>query len=737
MPKPVQSDLISDGFTTQETGMNDGVAQSRLPLSQAKLLVNATCRGDYVQQRPGIKKLMQVLPPNFGLFQHFGDFRTDAGQQFLIVVAAGRFYRVDPFAKTVLEITITGDPNPSNLRQGWSVQAENLWIYNDGLTLPFIWDGGSAKRPGNRQLGVGEVIFYVQGRLWYALPNGLSFRAGDLVDRSNDRASILNETENDFLNEGGDFSVPGSSGRIVAMAAPSQLDTSQGQGPLFVLGQKNGFSVNTPVDRTIWKNVTYPIQTESLIGAGGTGAGSMIAVNGDLFWRAPDGIRSFIIARRQFRDWGNTAQSFEMSSLLGFDQQDLLPFGSSSVFDNRVLMTLSPAYTDVGVYHRGLAAINLAPVSSIQTLGAPNYDGVWTGLNILAIRQTDDGTFLLVLELDGSVALWQMTKDALFDDDDGRIEWTVIPRSMFVERDASGRPSKTLKKLQTADLDYDQLSATTGFTVSWAPDEYPCYTKWADWEECFNDCQPKPACAPGLSLQQGYQPRKRLPEPPDVCAIGSKLPLRNFYSLNPKLDVKGPGRLLGVRFLASLEQEPKYEPNVCENAPCVTLDCCGVDIFSYVAQGSEGPYGSGSGSGSGSGGGGGGGDLPNLPPHNEIPTTPNLPDLTCPTGDTHFFYGEWTDPGPPSVNGNTHGAGIFALEDLLPGVLEAWAASSWIKFSEFVAQNGLSVSACQIVTKFAPGTERRWIANILFGDNLYFSAFDENWVLEIQYCLNP
>lgn len=577
MPASIPNDLVWDGFSSVDSGMNDGAARQRLGAFEASLLINATVRGGFAKQRPGLSRVMTVLTTPPGQFQHFGAFTTDAGRQFLVVVCAGRFYRIDPLDRSVLEITIPGDPSPSTLRRGWSAQAETFWLYRDGQSPTFIWNGGSARRATQAEVPPGTVIAYVQGRLWYALPDGLSFMAGDLVGNPDSGTvaydyhdSILRFTENTYLNEGGTFRVPAGCGEITAMAATAMLDTSQGQGPLQVLCQQNGFSVNTPVDRDVWKNVTYPIQTESLIGAGCSAQQSTINVNSDLWFRAPDGLRSFMIARRQFRDFGNTPQSFEMSGFFDLDQSDLLAFASSMVFDNRYFVTLSPGYSQTaGVFHRGLAVVNLSPINTMAANSPPVYDGLWTGLNILAVRATTDAAYLLVLEDSGSIALWQLTRDALFDDLDGRIQWTVIPRALFTERDEAGRPLRRLKKLHTADLEYDALAGQVGFAASWQPDGYPCPTSWHQWDECVPSCFATLDCTRPLIFNTGYNPRCRLPSPPDVCAPGSRRPLRNFYDLTPTLQITGPARILSARFGATLEQEPKYGPNTCEDRKSV------------------------------------------------------------------------------------------------------------------------------------------------------------------------
>ncbi len=217
-----------------------------------------------------------------------------------------------------------------NLLDGWMVQAENFVVIQDGFSKPLIFNGTSLRRAKDDEIKTGRVMAYVNGRIWYALPNGFSFRATDIVYGDGTRASVLKETENTFLNEGGDFSVPSDSGGITAMAVPGDPDTSLGQGPLLVFTPRYVFSVQAPVDRDVWKNLNYPIQAISLLTSGALGARSAITVNGDVFYRAIDGIRSFIIARRSFSDWGNTPISGEMTPIVENDQTSLL-WASSAV----------------------------------------------------------------------------------------------------------------------------------------------------------------------------------------------------------------------------------------------------------------------------------------------------------------------------------------------------------------------------------------------------------------------
>lgn len=768
--------LIYDGFSTQDAGMNSGLDGSLLPANQARMMINATARGGFIRQRPGFNRVMQVLPAIGQFAQHFGWLRTRSGQVFLVAVVGGQFYRVDPINKTVFNFTIPGDANPSTLARGWSIPggAEGYWLYQDGQSLPMIWDGGDARRATYDEIKPGTVMAYVQGRIWYALTDGLSFRAGDLVGSPsgtpglNYKDAILKETENTYLNEGGDFAVPVDAGEITAMVATAILDTSQGQGPLQVFCQKCAFSVNTPVDRTVWKDLQYPIQTVSMINAGASGAQNTIHVNGDAFMRSADGIRSFIIARRQFRDWGNTPQSFEVSEILDYDQTDLLGYGSAAVVDNRLIMTASPRWTQVGVPHRGMVVLDLAPVYSIRGQGLPHYDGLWTGIQVLSLQQTDIGTFMFVLADDGSIDLWQMSEDNLFDlydDNVGRIQWSVEPRTLFSERDGAGRPIWNLKKLETGDIFYDQLMGAVDFMVSWRPDGYPCYSQWQTWQECAPSCTTSLGCVPPRTFQSQYRPRFRLRQPPDLCINGTKgMPLRNFYDLSLKLDITGPARIRGFRVGAVPQGEAKYDPT-CEQAQCEALQCCGYDPFYYRATGTAGDsaypgyeyqYGvyysyGGGGGGEGTGGttdeGGndeGTGGIVEDPPCDDcgtggVPTNPNPPPANpyVPLqGNVQQWQPYFEDP-----DGNLRPMAYSPLSgedppaELSDEILQEWADAVWEKWREEKTTQGYNVVAEQLLWKDTSGqSQLKFNPVMVFGSDSYHTS-TWRWQLWISYVL--
>ena len=269
-----------------------------------------------------------------------------------------------------------------------------------------------------------------------------------------------------------------------------------------------------------------------------------------------------------------------------------------------------------------------------------------------------------------------------------------------------------------------------------------------------------------LSFQTGYQPRKRLPTPPDVCAPGSTRPLRNFYTLQLRTDITGPARLLGVRVGATVQQEPKYEVNSCESSPCAPVRCCpngaGAGyLFTYHAPGAEGtpyygydygvPY---AGSTYPPGFypteilyGDGGYDYD--PPTEDTEGGPTLPSLqpqwpppdptSTPCGDNYsIFTGivmEDKFQGITRPVGTSVGPGIDPATSLDPGVVTKWAQEVW---NQWYAIRPANVTHEELVWWQIHNTGLEWFANQVFQnpDGNWNGSVDLDWKLTILYCIS-
>lgn len=435
----------------------------------------------------------------------------------------------------------------------------------------------------------GRMGTYGMGRVWMSLIDGRQFIASDAdggssgisqiasaamlllippvnLPYNDDRDAVLNITENSFLAGGGTFVVPGNLGYIQAMIFAATLDVSMGQGPLQVLTATTVFSCYTPTDRTTWQTVTNPILTQSLITNGGKGQNSTVSANGDIIFRAIDGIRSLILGRRDFDTWGNAPISEEVSDILNLDDPGLLRYGSAIVHDNRLLMTTHPIIHPQGVYWRGLVPLNFDPVSSLRGKLPSVYDsGIWTGLNALQLvlgqlNDVERGFAFVLNTTTGAnrIELWELMDEGHYDNDgvnDIPIVWRFKSASLkFGQNDPRQRQ---LLSLKDGEIYIEDLVGTCNFTAQYWPDQYPCPVPWFSWSEC------QTSDSPTLS-QVGFRPRMGLGEPDaTACDNSNNRPLKEFYSMQFDVEISGHCVFLGGRFKVDTRPQPEYAPQIC------------------------------------------------------------------------------------------------------------------------------------------------------------------------------
>lgn len=485
----------------------------------------------------------------------------------------GTFEVLDISVLTVTLLNLTGTPAGKTVASGADVQ----WL---------------SQTP---QLPPGRMGCYGMGRNWFSLIDGKQFVASDIVGgasgtaANNFRDAVLYITENLYLKGGGNFTVPGSVGTITAMRFVATLDRSLGQGPLQVFTYNTVFSCNAPVDRLTWQSITNPILTESLISNGALGQNSTVLSNGDVIFRSIDGVRSLILARREFQTWGNVPISFEVSPRLSTDDPGLLQYGSAIVFDNRLLMTAGVTEHEQGIYFKGLVPLNFDPLSSIRGKAPSVWDaGIWTGLNTLQIITGDfdrvQRAFAFHLNTSAErIELWEIKKsynpalpagaqpDAAIYDNDGTFDipvtWRVDSASLRF-----GIPPQDHKymSLENGEIWIADLQGTALFQTWYRADQYPCWTKWHQWSSCQGgEREDSPEV---LWTAQGpvsdearpaYLPRMGLGAPRGGCDTSTNRPVNQGFTFQVRTVIQGHCVLLGEFFEASAKPMPKYAPMVC------------------------------------------------------------------------------------------------------------------------------------------------------------------------------
>lgn len=551
---------VSDGFTKLDGGCNSGVATSDpllAQLNQVHFAVNTTFRGGWPMPRPGLVRRYLSFPDadaetNFktALFQDAGPYNPDDGTLRLVSMHGGRVFRVavsNMATYEVQDISIPGDLNPSNRQRAWSEQGENYFIIQDGQTLPFIYNGSTARRALPNEIPVGTAMAYGMGRLWVA--RGREYVGGDIVKGPSGTASLgyrdsfLKFTENKYIAEGGAFGVPLYAGDITGLAFISNINTALGVGELIIHTRNAVFANSVPPDRNAWKDLREPIQRIVQKKFGSMSADSIVDSNGSQFFRRRDGIGELMIAVRNFGQPGNTAISNEMKRIIQVDDRNLLMFSKAATFDNRLLMTASPYRTPVGVAHRGLIALDFDPLTTIGGKRPPEYDGLWTGLKILKIvvgeHEEVERCFIYAVNDSNEIELWELTTDAKHDNNgsaDSRIQWYYETRNFDFGNKFD------MVKLDSADFFVDTVSGEVDFDVDYRPDSYPCWIDWQAWNECattdlciadFGACP----TLPNFKLQ--YRPKKQFTQPADTFDPITKQMLRTGYEMQFRFKTTG------------------------------------------------------------------------------------------------------------------------------------------------------------------------------------------------------
>lgn len=516
--------------------------------------------------------------------------QVDAGAG---IVAAGTPMFDTTGANQIIEFAVY----PANLNFVYIFQAENYAIVLGGHEHTLIWDGKQMRLSNNDEVPSGFLGAYGWGRIWITRPDRRTFVAGDIVfgpsgtSANGFRDAILKFTENDFLNEGGSFGVPYNAGPITAMQFLATQDTSLGIGVLLVGTTNMVFSVNAPVDRTIWKNLTYPIQTVSLIDYGPRGPRSTISVNGDMWYRSEDGARSFIVARRLFGSPGNTPMSHEINSILDKDTQQLLFFGSAMLFDNKLFMTVSP-FMDVSqqVNHRGLVVINFDLLSDLRTKQAPAWEGLNTGLNILQIhkaRINDEERGFMWVQGATDLELWEILTEGLHDQfisgpsDAVTIVRKPIGSLLQTRAEDYGLPLE-LKRLVMGEIYIEDIADTVTFKISYKPDQYPNWILW----QTFTLCSTVSQCAPSVNAcmfvinARSYAARLTLPQPADNCNGMTGKPIREFHDCQFQIEWTGHATIR--RFFTHIKLQTQPTEGSCpQEVSCVAFASCEDNFFTY------------------------------------------------------------------------------------------------------------------------------------------------------------
>lgn len=610
MPGPVNGVAVPDGSLDWSGGV-DSVkvptiqsAQNPNGLARNQLawLDNATVRDGGISPRGGYTLLGQVHNST-GLFQGEFLYAPLNDDPYHIVAISGQIYKVLPTSPpTVTNLSsLFALTMPATQPEFFFVQAEQFLVIQagDNVTLPLFWDGNLLRRsigitntavapgtPGVNEIPAATCMDYFMGRLWYAI--GRSVNAGDIVKgpsgtlayQFND--AVLNVTENPLVVGGDGFVVPTQSGNVRALFHNANLNTSLGQGNLFVGTRRAVYSLNVPITRTDWiaaNNSNQPLMTVVQLINGPVGDRSVVQVNGDVYYQSLEpGVRSMLSALRYWNQPGNIEISAQENRILQFDDRALLRYGTGVEFGNRLFQSALPEQLPQGVIHKALMPLDFVPMSSFGANQQPIWEGMNEGLQILQLTTGDYGGrqrafAMCVSAIDSSIELWELSEFDRFDsnryDDAARIGWYAeFPSFTWGDEFA-------LKKLVGAELWVDRIYGTVIFNLQYRPDGENCWIDWHQWQVCSarNSCEDvaNPICYPIVPFGEGYRSTMTMPTPPIICEVANRRPSNQGYQFQAKLTIKGYCRIRGLLLYAERMDRQLYQNLVCgPNFVCET-----------------------------------------------------------------------------------------------------------------------------------------------------------------------
>ncbi len=543
-------------------------------------------------------KYMQVNANQVLQLQNIGANVTgiiDAGSEIISATGAvvGKLltpFTIPPLAgpnnDTFLEVPYPGTVGDQVTIQGQQFQvavigaaapgAGNIWAVNLNQTAGTV-NTAPVSLVSIQEIGAASAMDYYEGRLWYAI--GRNYLAGDIVQGPsgtafyNFRDSILKVTENPLCLAGDGFIVPDNAGNIRSLFHNANLNTTLGQGNLYIGTAKAIYSLDVPVTRTDWIAADVnkqPKQTVVQLANGTVNDRSCTLINGDVWYQTLEpSIASLFTQVRNFSQWGNISLSANENRILQFNDRALLHFASGTYFNNRMLQTSLPRQLPQGVVHDALIPLDFVPMSQFGAALTPNWEGHHEGLQWLQLFVANFGgrerCFAAVVsqapETLGEIHLWELSTAGQFENGDKRVSWYAEFPS-FTAGDIF-----QLKNLVCAELSVDRLYGTVEFQMDYRPDNDSCWHLWHKWQLCSarnsNETVDEPISYPVIQFCEGYRQTFKLPKPQLKCQTQSKRPLNQGYAFQVRLKVHGFCRIRALRLYMTETEEPLYHNIIC------------------------------------------------------------------------------------------------------------------------------------------------------------------------------
>lgn len=506
---------------------------------------------------------------------------------YLIVSIAGRIFKIQIKGRDA-NVTTLFQGNEPVLTHAWFAQGFEWLVVQNGLDKPILWDGITARRAVDNEVPVGSVMATIHGRLVVASADGTNqIAVGDIVygETQTSTIDIIKFTETQYWAEGGAFGAPVYVGDLMGMAAMPYLDTGTGQNELVILGTEGAVSMDLSRPREQWKD--SQLLRISLIGGGCASSHSLATLNGDLFFRSAEGIRSYRNARSEFnQSWNQSPISTDVRRWIDYDAPDLLQYNSQVSWNNLLLSTCYPRlqgpnnlYAGFHRYHEGFVVMDCQPESNTVRAGSPIWQGMWTGIRPVCFVEgrieNNNRCFAFSYDRDGKNRLYEIVKEG-FDTFEGErrkmFSFYDTPAFGTIERTTSNFENK---QINGGELELSRFQEEVDIELSLKPDNSPCFVPHGEFTvgcdcvatECFTTTRPKQARIIFSNLS-------------GKCDPSTNREIMYCHHWQGRVRMTGS---LSVECLA-YRFEVKTQPTACEviQGNCEPITCCpDSDIFSY------------------------------------------------------------------------------------------------------------------------------------------------------------
>jgi len=471
---PQRSTKVYAGSGPLIGGMNEGRNPALLSDGQYWRGVNITNRGGLIKTRPRWTKVVN-LPDSCS---RAAVYRLHAGDRLVYTTSQGcRLLNLDH--ATVTELTTV----PVNDKAFFGFP-DRYCVIQDGTMAPVVVEEDALYTGTVEHMPIGTIMSYGNYHLnlvpkFVPDNNGdpstedgrPSFLVGDILQPFNP-STVLDFTSTNYYNDGGALTLPIEAGFITGMTFMRGAETGSGVGNLVVIAQfgVSAFAVNVP--RGSWGE--HQIGQVLFSGIGGVSADSIVSINGDVWMRSTDGVRSIGYGTEQSRGTGNIQnlpQSAEVSTTLNMDTEADLALSSMAHADHRLAITTGGR---TGNGFKALAVMDGQILSERAKRSPEVWESLWTGFDIkqvLALRHNGKERLAVIADVDGETSLWTLDDDAVGDNG------TTPPVCRFYTQSFQFESVLDSVRIETADLWLGDIVGPLKVTVYFRPGDYPKWTE--------------------------------------------------------------------------------------------------------------------------------------------------------------------------------------------------------------------------------------------------------------------